>query len=219
MQNYKELVEDYIGASCEVLKLDNKLLFAGAIRAYNDADEELTVSLRKGMETTQGIIYHTPVKLHVQTKQSSGNVLLLYGLVTRCAADFWKIALKHTFSCTERRSSFRQPIAVSAMISRVADADAVEVLCKTLDVSLTGLRFSTHETYERGEHLIVSSLQLSPGGWPHTFTCTVQRIQQLDFGQTPLFAYGCSFDQITERQEDRLFQDLFALQVKAVNRK
>ena len=47
----------------------------------------------------------------------------------------------------------------------------------------------------------------------------VQRIQQLDFGQTPLFAYGCSFDQITERQEDRLFQDLFALQVKAVNRK
>ncbi len=57
MQNYKELVEDYIGASCEVLKLDNKLLFAGAIRAYNDADEELTVSLRKGMETPQGIIY------------------------------------------------------------------------------------------------------------------------------------------------------------------
>ncbi len=105
------------------------------------------------------------------------------------------------------------------MISRVADADAVEVPCKTMDVSLTGLRFSTHETYEKGEHLIVSSLQFSPGGWPHTFTCTVQRMQQMESGSDSAVCLWLQLRQITERQEDRLFQDLFALQVKAVNRK
>ncbi|MDR3767142.1 MAG: PilZ domain-containing protein [Butyricicoccus sp.] len=219
MQDYKELVEDYMGASCEVLKLDNQLLFAGALHSYDDDRDELTVSLRKGMETPQGIIYNTPVKLHVQTSPSQGNVLLLYGLVTRCAADFWKIALKQTFSCAERRSSFRQAISIPAMVARASDPDATEVPCKTMDVSLTGLRFCNQEVYEKGEHLMISSLQFSPGGWPHAFPCTVQRVQQIESGSAPLFAYGCSFDKITERQEDRLFQDLFALQVKTVNRK
>ena len=87
-QEYKDSIQNYLGASCEVLKLDNQLLFAGSIHQYDDIEDEITISIRNGNETPQGIVYHTPVKLHVRTNISMNKVLLLYGLVSRCAADF-----------------------------------------------------------------------------------------------------------------------------------
>lgn len=144
MQEYMDSMQHYLGASCEVLKLDNNFLFAGSIHQYDAGEDELTVSIRNGNETPQGIIYHTPVKLHVQTNIAMNKVLLLYGLVSRCAADFWKIALKHSFSCAERRSSFRQPVTAEAIVSRGSGmASSAVAPCKMIDVSLSGLCFSS----------------------------------------------------------------------------
>lgn len=216
MQEYMDSMRNYLGASCEVLKLDNRLLFAGSVHKYDDEEDELTVSIRKGNETPQGIIHQTPVKLHVHTNVTMDNVLLLYGMVSRCASDFWKIALKHSFSCAERRSSFRQPILTEVAVYRNTNADSSTVtLCKTIDVSLTGLCFSSPESYVQGEQLFISSLQLRRDGPRYSFACTVQRIQPLESGK---ICYGCSFNDITERQEDMLFHDMFSLQIKALNR-
>lgn len=217
MQEYMDSMHHYLGASCEVLKLDNRLLFAGSIRHYDDGEEELTVSIRNGSETPQGIIHQTPVKLHIQTGIAMDNVLLVYGVVSRCAADFWRIALKHTFSCAERRSSFRQPIRSQIAVYRGIDAESSTVtLCQTVDVSLTGLCLISPEQYVQGEQIYISSLQLRRDGPIYSFGCTVQRVQPLDSGKT---SYGCSFNDITERQGDMLFHDMFLLQVKAINRK
>lgn len=216
MQEYKDSIQNYLGASCEVLKLDNQLLFAGSIHQYDDIEDEITVSIRNGNETSQGIVYHTPVKLHVHTNISMNKVLLLYGLVSRCAADFWRITLKHTFSCAERRSSFRQPISAEAVVYRGTDMDnSTMAPCNMIDISLTGLCFSSQEQYSQGEQIVVSSLQLRRGGYTHSFVCTVQRIQPIKGNK---FRYGCRYNAITERQEDLLFQDMFSLQVKAFNR-
>ena len=217
MQEYMDSMHHYLGASCEVLKLDNRLLFAGSIRHYDDGEEELTVSIRNGNETPQGIIHQTPVKLHVQTGIAMDNVLLVYGVVSRCAADFWRIALKHTFACAERRSSFRQLIRSQIAVYRGIDTDSSTVtLCQTVDVSLTGLCLISPEQYVQGEQIYISSLQLRRDGPIYSFACTVQRVQPLDSGKT---SYGCSFNDITERQGDMLFHDMFLLQVKAINRK
>lgn len=217
MQEYKDSIQNYLGASCEVLTLDNQLLFAGFIHRYDDGEDEITVAIRNGNETPQGIIYHTPVKLHVQTNITMNKVLLLYGLVSRCAANFWRIALKHTFSCAERRSSFRQPVSAEAVIYRSTDMDtSTTATCNMIDISLTGLCFTSQEEYSQGEQIVVSSLQLSHGGPVHSFACTVQRIQPLEGKR---IRYGCRFNNITERQEDLLFHDMFSLQVKAINRK
>lgn len=82
MQEYMDSMQHYLGASCEVLKLNNNFLFAGSIHQYDAGEDELTVSIRNGNETPQGIIYHTPVKLHVQTNIAMNKVLLLYGQVS-----------------------------------------------------------------------------------------------------------------------------------------
>lgn len=218
MQNYFDSIEQYLGASCEVLHLDNRFLFAGTIQRYDEDSEELTVSVRNQSAAPQGIIHRTPVKLHVGSKVSSSDVVLLYGLVTRCAAGAWKITLKHTFSCSERRSSFRQPISTTALVHRMSSEEASEEeTCLLTDISLTGLSFHSQTAYEPGEQITISGLQLRQNGRIYQFDCTVQRIQQMDDHQSPTYRYGCRFNRITERQEDRLFQDMFSLQVQALN--
>lgn len=217
MPEYTDSMHHYLGASCEVLQLNNRLLFIGSIRHYDDGEEELTVSIRNGSETPQGIIHQTPVKLHVQTGNAMDNVLLVYGVVSRCAADFWRIALKHTFSCAERRSSFRQPVQSQITVYRGIRAESsTAALCQTVDISLTGLCFISPEQYVKGEQIYVTSLQLRDNGPSYSFACTVQRVQLLNSGQA---SYGCSFNRVTERQGDMLFHDMFLLQVKAINRK
>ena len=84
-----------------------------------------------------------------------------------------------------------------------------------IDVSLSGLCFSSQERYLEGEQIFISSLQLRRNGPTHSFSCTVQWVQPLE---SSALRYGCSFNDITERQEDLLFQDMFSLQVKAFNR-
>ena len=56
MQEYMDSMKHYLGASCEVLKLNNNFLFAGSIHQYDAGEDELTVSIRNGNETPQGII-------------------------------------------------------------------------------------------------------------------------------------------------------------------
>ena len=219
MREYIDSVEQHLGASCEVLQLNNQLLFAGSLHTYDDGEDELTVAIRKGYETPQGIIYRTPVKLHVYTESTMQKVLLLYGLVSRCAADYWKISLEHTFSCAERRDSFRQPISTEAVVCRGFSADLSSAApCHMVDISLTGLCFRSQEHYLPNEQIVVSSLQLRKGGATHTFGCTVKRIQPLENSPSGQTRYGCSFNGITDRQEDMLFHDMFSLQIKAFNR-
>lgn len=214
-QENMDSMQQYLGAACEVLQLDNKLLFTGSIDQYDARVDELTVSARDGSETPKGIIYHTPVKLHVQTTLAMNKVLLLYGQVCRCTPEFWTIVLRHTFSCAERRSSFRQPVSVEAVVSRGSGpASSAAAPCRTIDISLSGLCFISRARYLAGEKIFVSSLQLHHDGPIHSFACTVQRVQTLESGA---LRYGCQFDNITEQQEDLLFHDMFLLQVKTLN--
>lgn len=221
MQFNEESLKQCLGAHCEVHMLDNQVLFAGTVQDYDPENQEITVSIRMGAETPRGIVYHTPVKLRVHTGQSMQKVLLLYGLVTRCAADFWKITLKHTFACVERRGNFRQPVYAEAVVTRNFDKD-VELqssrACRMIDVSLSGLCFHNHETYMLGEKLEIAALQLRQDGPVYTFICTVERSWPLANGRAGEMCYGCKYQGISEQEEDQLFRDLFSLQIKALNR-
>lgn len=221
MAHYAASMKQLVGCPCEVLKLDNQILFAGTVQGYDIENEDLAIAIRKGTETPRGIVYHTPVKLHVHTDRSLQKVMLLYGVVTRCAADFWKITLKYTFACVERRSNFRQTVFAEAVVTRNFDEEVEQQSsspCRIMDVSLSGLCFRNRETYLPGETIEVSSIQLRQDGSIYTFICTVERSWPLENGRAGEMCYGCKYKDIPEHEEDQLFHDLFSLQIKALNR-
>lgn len=218
-----EEIQQYINSICEVLNLENHVHFIGRIRAYDRAKDEITVQLRRGLSTPQGVLYHAPVKLHIE--KNGEEIILLYGVLERCAADHWRIRLQRACAMAERRGSFRQPLRhISAVVQPLEETDVQEggqdapkeELCPIVNISLSGLCFESRQTYAVGSRLLISGLRVRPEGALYHFTCTVKR-------STPqkknAFHYGCAFDTLSARRQDALFQDLFALQVRGYNRK
>ena len=111
------MLYEYLGALCEVLDTSNSLQFVGIIQDYDPETEEAKIQVHKGNATPQGIVYHTQVKLRVHASaRSGGEMAMLYGRVTRCAPDFWRVEIQNTMFCLERRQSFRQPISGVALV-------------------------------------------------------------------------------------------------------
>ena len=207
---------DWVGALCEVMTMENGLLFVGTVGAYDPAEGEISVELRKGESTPRGIIYRTEVKLRLHALRGQSGVVLVYGAVTRNTADLWWIEVDRTIACLERRESFRLPLKREAMIS--GPGGGLQP-CELVDISLTGVAFRCQEPFQEGDRLLLSSLHLLEDGLDYTFRCEVRRMTEGAEGEKWRYFYGCSFYDLRSGQEDRLCQDLFALQSRAISRK
>ena len=215
-QNRGNAPSDWVGALCEVLTMENGLLFVGTVGTYEPATGEISVELRKGESTPRGIIHRTEVKVRIHALRGQSGVVLMYGAVTRNTADLWWIEVDRTIACLERRESFRLPLKGAATIS---GADGGLLTCELVDISLTGVGFRCRELFAEGERLLLSGLRLLEGGLDYTFRCQVQRVVDSGEKEKWRYFYGCSFYDLRSGQEARLCQDIFALQSRAINRK
>lgn len=205
-----------MGAICEITTMENRLLFVGTIQAWHPLTNELCAELRRGESTPRGVICHTEVKIRVYADGGTGNMKLLYGVVTRNALDRWWIEIRGGSSRAERRESFRLRIKAEAEVVR--EADGSRSPCTMVDISLGGLGFLSRESFEDGEMLQVSGLQLVPEGPVYELGCQVRRsVEQPDMPRRVL--YGCSFQALSRRQEQQLSRDIFALQAMAISRR
>lgn len=207
---------NWIGALCEVLTMENGLLFVGTVGAYEPATGEISVELRKGESTPRGVIYRTEVKVRIHALRGQSGVVLMYGAVTRNTADLWWIEIDRTIACLERRESFRIPLKGEAYIT---GAEGEKLPCELVDISLTGVAFRCHKPFAEGERLLLSDIRLLEDGLDYTFRCQVQRVVDDEEQGKGRYFCGCSFYDLRSGQEDRLCQDIFALQSRAINRK
>lgn len=214
----KEQLHEYLGAICEVMTEDNRLLFVGIIQDYDSGASEVKIQLHKGSATPQGIVHRTAVKIRLLTMAQAGEqVALLYGAVVRCAPEFWKIEVQNGIFCSERRQGFRQPLTGMALIKR-EDGPTGPRPCQLVDISLRGVGFLSREDLVQGERIVLDKVQLRQGEEDYTFYCEVCRIQP-GKGPADQTLYGCSFYDMSQRQEDRLCQAIFALQAQSLNRR
>ncbi len=207
---------DWTGALCEVLTMKNDLLFVGMVGTYDPATGEISVELRKGESTPQGIIHRTEVKVRLHAIRGQSGVVLVYGVITRNTPDQWWIEVDRTIACLERRESFRLPLKGKATIS---SPDGRSQPCELVDISLTGVGFRCRVPFAEEDQLLLSGVRLLEGGMDYTFRCHVRRVVDAGEGEKWRYFCGCSFYDLRSGQEDRLCQDLFTLQSKAINRK
>ena len=90
--------------------------------------------------------------------------------------------------------------------------------CQLVDISLRGVGFLSREHYSVGDKVILDKVQLLRGEAPYTFSCQICRVQP---GKKPTdqTLYGCSFYDMSQKQEDRLCQAIFAIQAQSLNRR
>lgn len=204
-------ISQHIGAICEVLTEDNRILFIGTVKAYTPSMRELHIGLQLGTCAQGSVIYGSLIKLRILPKKTSDPITFLYGTMEKIMEDEWVISFEHAVSHEDRRENFRIRVAVNGKI-RYRDpkeAEPVVCPCQTIDLSVTGVLFKCKVKFEVGQMLELSLPPLLPNRAAHRVDCTVRRI--LEHVE---YAYGCEFCHMTPKQDQQLYQDLFALQSK-----
>ena len=200
----------YPGMTVEVMTAENRPVFLGKV----DDIKEGAVILRdnRGNELPQ-VMYNREIRLSFKHE---GDTTMIRGRICGSNDEIWKLDQLESMFTRDQRSSFRQSISTSieAKCHRRRpprwEADKAGTDCQVLDVSSGGLMFSSAETYEMGDRLALKGVRLSEAMDPFSFNCQVRRVGTPD--EDGIARYGCQFEPMSGRDQDRLLRAIFTIQ-------
>ena len=194
----------------EVMTSENYLAFLGRVDSIKDG----AVILRdnRGNELPQ-VMYNREMRLSFKRE---GETTMIRGKICGCSGEIWKLDQLESMFTKDQRSAFRQSVSTSAPAkchrrSWRGETDKKGTDCHVLDVSSGGLMFSSAETYEKGERLTLKGVWLVESMDPFVFNCQVRRVGDLEEDGATRH-YGCQFEPMPDREQDRLLRAIFTVQ-------
>lgn len=196
------------GTTVEVLTMENRLTFVGKVENFRNG----AVILReaKGDELPP-VMYNKEVKLRFFG--GTGNVVLC-GRVCGSTSLIWKVDSLESKFIKEQRAFFRQRISpnTEGLCSRRAYGGTKATRpapCQVLDISAGGMLIASQENYQEGDRLSITGVLLVAGEDTFSFTCRVRRVGETETG---MLRYGCQFETLSPKEQDRLLRAIFAVQ-------
>ena len=203
------------GMMAEVMTPENRLIYVGKI----DKIQSGGVYIREAKDDTLPmVLVNKPVKVRFYGEAGS---VVLQGKVCGSTLKMWKVdRLESTFT-REQRAFFRQSISVNIegrCCKRTARGGGSGVLapCQVLDISAGGLLISSAEIFIEGDHIQISGASLLPAESPFSFNCQVRRAGEWEKGVN---RYGCQFESLSPRDQDRLLQAIFTIQREEIRKR
>ena len=194
---------------CTVLTKDNQFLFVGRITHYDpETDMIRLVDYERRQILRNSAPEGSVVKLFIRLTQNKGELILIEGKVVKSMSLFLMIQAVQAVIKEEARDNYRQNIMRPAALSKVNE-EPREVPCTILNVSATGIALLSPGLFQIGDILELTRQRFRVRGPEHTVKCRVVRMRGLTEGG---YFYGCQFVELTQEEENRLYQDMFALQ-------
>ena len=198
------------GMTVEVMTEENRLVFLGKVDSTTDG----AVILRdnRGNELPQ-VVYNREIRLSFK---HDGDTTMVRGKICGCSEEIWKLDQLESMFTRDQRASFRQSIStdIHAKCHRrrppKGEPEKEGTDCRVIDVSSGGLMFSSAETYESGERLVLKGARLAEALEPFSFSCQVRRVGSPD--ENGIARYGCQFEPMSGRDQDRLLRAIFIIQ-------
>ncbi len=214
-QTRTQTIELRTGMVAEVMSPDNRLIFVGRIEKIRDNG----VYIREANDDTLPmVLVNKPVK--VRFYRETDNVVL-NGKVCGSTIHMWKIdRLESTFS-KEKRGFFRQSISVDIKAEcgkcpSKGGPPKVFFPCQVLDISAGGILIDCAEAFEDGDRLVIQNAPLIANAPTFTFRCEVRRAGEWQKGT---YRYGCQFDTLSAKDQDRLLQAIFTIQREEIRKR
>lgn len=202
------------GMAVEVLNAENRPIRVTRVESCNSG----AVILRdaKG-DSLPRVVYNQEVKLRFFR---DGDSSMLQGKVCGSTEQIWKIDRLEQKFAREQRAFFRQQISTSVLCKchRRTSRGAVSkegYFGRVLDVSAGGLMLLSSEHYAKGDRLAIVGIELTKTMAPFNFYCQVRRASPPKDG---LIRYGCQFEALHPKEQDRLLQAIFAMQREEIRR-
>lgn len=200
----------------EVLSPQNRLLFVGKVESYRGG--AMVIREAKGNNLPMAL-YNKPVKLRF-FRPVGGN-LVLNGKVCGSTALIWKVDRLEKIFTKEQRAFFRQGIStdVEGQCARRAYRDRKATPaepCHVLDISAGGMLITSKAEYEMDDRLAITAVVLTKTEAPFSFSCQVRRVGEPE--QDGIRRYGCKFESLSPKEQDRLLRAIFAVQREEIRR-
>ncbi len=203
------------GMMAEVMTPENRLIYVGKVEKIQSGG----VYIREANEDTLPmVLVNKPLKIRFYREQ--GNIVLK-GKVCGSTMRMWKVdRLESTFT-QEQRAYFRQSISVNieARCGKRAGRGArpgVLSPCQVLDISAGGMLINCAEIFFEGESIQVTNVSLVAGTPDFSFNCQVRRAGEWKKGVN---RYGCQFEALSPRDQDRLLQAIFTIQREEIKKR
>lgn len=203
------------GMKTEVMTPANRLLFVGKVNTIYDG----AVSIRGADDDTLPmVLVNKPLKLRFFREQDN---LVLQGKVCGSTMKMWKVDRLENVFTQEQRAFFRQNIGVELEAqcgrrSGVSGPAKLTFPCQVLDISAGGMLISSKEEFRVGDRLYITGIPLVAGEPTFTFNCQVRRAGLWKAGVS---RYGCQFESISPKEQDRLLRAIFALQREEIRKR
>lgn len=205
----KDFIECAVDLRCTVLTKDNQFLFVGRITHYDpETDMIRLVDYERRLIPRNSAPEGSTVKLFIKLTQNKGELILIEGKVVKSMSLFLMIQAVQAVIKEEARDNYRQNIMRPAALSKVNE-EPREAPCTILNVSATGIALQSPGLFQIGDILELTRQRFRVRGPEHTVKCRVVRMRGLTEGG---YFYGCQFVELTQEEENRLYQDMFALQ-------
>lgn len=216
MERTRKTLDIQVGNMVEVLTEDNRLELLA--RVVNYTGDIISIQDAQGRELPS-VLYNRDVKLRISQNGVSGIIL---GKICGSTKNFWKIDRLQKTTVAEKREYFRQAARLKARVKclkRSAQAPRLSrgvdfTSCSVLDISAGGILIRSSEPFQPGDYLLISDLRIGEEQ-PFRLTCYVQRVEN-KLGRDAQF--GCQFEPLDQREEDRLLRAIFSIQRQEIQK-
>lgn len=194
----------------EVTTLKGQLLFVAKLQHLEDDTGELYQYSKHDLpeEPKEGEGEAEPIRVHIRGyHEKEKKAIYMEGSITPQPFHIWKVEDLVVTGISNDRAFFRLETDLEATATILTGMDAGEYPCRLLNISVGGARIASERTYYAGEKFLLKVRLMKDRDISAMF-CQVIRIIEGEHGTE----YGCRFLELNESDQDRITQNIFAIQ-------
>ena len=199
-------LEAYSGMRVEVTAMDGRLLFVAKLLGLRGS----TAELHQYSETD---LPQDSEPVHVRIRGYSDRerkAVYMEGLISPLPHSIWQVEELTVARVGNDRAFFRLETNLDASATTFSGLSSGEKPCKLLNISVGGACIGSEFRYHQGDKFMLK-VKLLEDRPVSAMYCQVLRI--IEEGETK-FTYGCRFLELTEEDQEKIIQNIFAVQRK-----
>lgn len=197
---------DYAHMRVEVTAGDGQLLFVAKLMYPRGTTAELHQYTAAALPEDS-----EPVPVHIRGYHDhTKKAIYMTGVISPLPKHIWKVEELSVTRVGNDRAFFRLDTNLDASVTKFSGRNAGEQPCKLLNISVGGARISAVQRYWEGDKLLLN-VRLFEDRDTSVMFCQVLRVIEKE--NAP-YEYGCQFLELTEADEGKITQNIFALQRK-----
>lgn len=199
-----EELEAYSGMRVEVSTFEGQLLFVAKLLGLHGSCAQLA-------PYSQPAIFQESEPLHVRIRGYSDRdrkAVSMEGIITPTPGGTWAVEGLTVSSTGNDRAFFRLAINLDATATMFSGLEMGEKPCKLLNISVGGASISSESRYHMGDKFLLK-VRLLEDKPVSAIYGQVVRIVERDGGR---FEYGCQFLELTDDDQEKITQNIFAIQ-------